>query len=682
MKKIYRLLAGLIILIYFVIGIWTLPQYGVNWDEASHLTRGQTYLYYFLTGKKQYDQAVFQEGHRSSFYQMIGFDFGYQMRRDGDHPVFSDVASSLFNYIFYQRLGILGDFEAYHFYGVTLVTAFLLFLFFWVERYYGGFAALTSILALTLYPLFYGESHFNVQKDIPEAVYLTAAALSFYTGFVQKSPRLMLATGILAGAALGTKLNVVFLPITIVLWIIIYGVRRFLLQIRAGSKKFHLAFLLIPIFAVGIYIASWPWLWQNPIQNILLSLGYYRSIGTTSSPIMPPGYYVGGLNTYALQWILFITPPGTLFLTLLGIWWVLRHSWKEKNKTSLFILFLFLVPIMRVSLPFTSIYGGVRQIMEYIPPMAILAGIGATSIVTWFVGYLVIWKRSLRKKKLLVTYCLQVIIMLSFLPITLKMIRMHPNESLYFNFLIGGFKGAAMRNIPGWGNSLGNVYRQGVKWINKHAEPEAKVAFGFELMSSIPRSEFRSDIKFSNLYRSGPKREGEYIIGVTHEGDATRYFNYRYSQHFLQPVYEVVIDGVPILKVWKNDEQHTKPEILREISSIKGIQTEVIGEKVIIEFPDEVQKLMNITISFIEEDCTLPENGQLLMSVDGQNWAQSFVGNLLETASYNWFKPHSEKGKLRYIFAADRVRYLKITGNDETSCLRKYPIRVEAEGIE
>lgn len=677
MKKIYRLAAGIIIAAYFFVSVGTLSHYGVNWDEASHLTRGQAYLYYFLTGKKQYEESLLQGGNRSSFYQMSNLDFGYQMRRDGDHPVLSDIASSLFNYIFYQRLGIVGDFEAYHLYGVALVTAFLLFLYVWMEGYYGGFTALISILALILYPLFYGESHFNVQKDIPEAVFLTAAALSFYTGFIQRSPRWMVGTGVLVGLALGTKLNVVFLPIAITLWAVAFGIRRFFRHVRISSRKFHVTLFLIPIIAVTIFYASWPWLWQNPLKNILLSLGYYRSIGVTSAPILPPEYYLGWLNTYALQWILFATPPVTLFLTFFGIWWVLRYSSQERNKTSLYILLLFLVPIARVSLSFTSIYGGVRQIMEYIPPMAILTGIGANYLVNSFVRLV----KAKKSRTQIVTIVLQGLVVLSFVPIVVKITQMHPNESIYFNFLIGGLKGAQERNIPGWGNSLGSTYRQGVKWINEHAEQGARVAMAFELVSSIPRSEFRQDIRYSNLYRSGPKREGEYIIGVTHEGDAKRYFNYRYSQRFLIPTYQVVVDGVPILKIWKNDIAHADPDVLQEGSLLAGIQTKVIGDKVLIEFA-KVVRLRKITVLFREEDCEIPTGGQVLMSIDGLSWAQSFSGTLLESASYNWLKHHSEKGKLEYLFPDDKIRYIKITGNDTSSCLRKYPITIKAEGIE
>ena len=51
MKKI----ALLIGILFFIVGVWTLPHYGINWDTINHLPRGQAYLHYFLTGKRTYE---------------------------------------------------------------------------------------------------------------------------------------------------------------------------------------------------------------------------------------------------------------------------------------------------------------------------------------------------------------------------------------------------------------------------------------------------------------------------------------------------------------------------------------------------------------------------------------------------------------------------------------------------
>ena len=38
------------------------------------------------------------------------------------------------------------------------------------------------------------------------------------------------------------------------------------------------------------------------------------------------------------------------------------------------------------------------------------------------------------------------------------------------------------------------------------------------------------------------------------------FYVWEYTNKFLIPLYEVKIDGVSILKIWKNDLEHTKKE--------------------------------------------------------------------------------------------------------------------------
>lgn len=685
MNKMYRIIAGVVISLYFFISIITLQNYGVNWDESAHLTRGQAYLYFFLTGKEQYDKELFKGKH--SFYQIQQYNFRYQKIKDGDHPVLSDILSSLFNYTFYQKFEVINDFDSYHLYGPVLVSFFLIFLFFWVERYYGSFAALISVLTLVLYPLFYGESHFNVQKDIPVAVFYGLALMSFYRSYVERSAKWILVSAIFFGFGFGTKFNILFMPITIVPWLLIkerLNVSRKFWSLR-GTMKY--SFFIYPLIGFSFLYFSWPHLWYDPMKNLLQVVTYYRTVGAATYSTTPATYFLFGFNTYAIQWILYTTPLIILFLVVIAVVYGFIKGWREKNKTALFVFFWFLVPITRVTMPNANIYGGVRQIMEYIPAMAILAGIGATYIVTWLHGFIV---TRLRRFKLSTIkqwsnqtmLILQLTIVLSFIPITLRIISLFPNESVYFNSLIGGLKGAKERDIPGWGNTLGSTYRQGKYWLNEHAEKNAKVALIYELGSNVPKGLLRDDIKYSNAYRSGPKREGEYVMGLTHQGTFEELYHRRYLERFLIPVYEVKVDSVPILKIWKNDYEHTKREFRKEEKEIENIMVKKeVGEgRVVIDF-SRVVRLTKITVTFAEENCVIPKGGKIRISKDGNNW-ETLPISFLEFPGFGWwFKPHMEKGKLQYLFAADEARYVRFSKNTEDSCLLMHPVEVGAWGI-
>ncbi|HLB60951.1 MAG TPA: hypothetical protein VJL83_05090 [Patescibacteria group bacterium] len=119
--KNYKAIAGaLMALLFFIAGVLTLSHYRINIDEPVHFLRGQGYFRLLTTGKKTY-------------------------------------------YILYQKAGIVSDLESYHLFEV-FISSLLVFLVFYItaERY-GMFAGFVAALSLSLYPLFLGESRFNIK---------------------------------------------------------------------------------------------------------------------------------------------------------------------------------------------------------------------------------------------------------------------------------------------------------------------------------------------------------------------------------------------------------------------------------------------------------------------------------------------------------------------------------------
>ena len=156
-------------------------------------------------------------------------------------------------------------------------------------------------------------------------------------------------------------------------------------------------------------------------------------------------------------------------------------------------------------------------------------------------------------------YVLQVCILFLFLPITIKLISIHPNENVYFNPFVGGLNGAKQKNFADWGVTLGSVYQQGTDWLNANAQKNANVALVNGLLTNIPRIKTRSDINFDGRLYSGNLKKGEYLIEVTDshwESDTPR--EKRDYIKTLLPVYEVKVDEVSILTIWKNDATHAK----------------------------------------------------------------------------------------------------------------------------
>ncbi len=584
MKKInHKKFALLVFVFFFLIEFFTLFHYGTNWDEPNHYVQGQAYLRYFLFGKEDYKDLPKLKFHypktvyfklpesiqykddkvfRRSLYQ-IDYDKGdeytykYYMRQDNSgHPPVNDIVAAFFNFVFYQRLGILGDVESYHLFIILISSILVSMVFLFTAQKFGIFSGFITALALCAYPLFFAESHFNI-KDPISASFYTLTLLAFYKGVTKNKYKWILLSAVLGGFALGSKLNIVFVAITIVIWLLIYKWRQLRSFTWPFSKKITISLFVSPLIALGILFIFWPFLWQDPIAKFTLMLKFYQEIGART---YQPNTFLtfGGFNTYPLQLVLYTTPIITLFLSAIGIFYTFKRGLKDKDKTALFVFLWFIVPILRVSMPNAGIYGGARQIMEYIPAMAILSGIGAFYLVRLLQAHIAKNKKLPKRIAIRSVLLAQMLLILLFLPIIFKLISIHPNENVYFNPLIGGLKGAKEKNFPDWGVTLGSVYMQGIDWINKNAEKEANVALVKGLLSNFPRIKMRQDINSHENYYSGEKKSGEYLIEVVdyHWIDIPE--EKRNYINTLKPVYEVKVDGVSILSIWKNDLNHTK----------------------------------------------------------------------------------------------------------------------------
>jgi len=697
-------LACFFALLYFIAGLATLSDYGVNWDAMSHLSRGQAYLHYYLTGNKDYtdlknwnlyrtkeesiknsvvtenmrNRLYFQkvdtiffspdipkgEVPRTSIYQNSDIDLIDTLKRyDFGHPHISDVLSSAFNLILFQKMGLLNDVDSYRVYSVLLSSLLVGLVYWWTASSYGKFTGFIAALSLSMYPLFWAESHFNNEKDIPQAVFWSFMLISFWKAVVERNWKWVLVSGIFFGLALGTKFNILFSIFVILPWLAVYLYKSRKIPIRKFFKKnskFILASLFAPILGISIFVNTWPFFWTDPIGKITKIVLFYKEIGSTNN-IDPNFLGPFGINTYPFLWILYTTPLVIILLVLMGIISTFQVLSKEKQKQSLLILLWFLVPIIRVSWPGANIYGGVRQIMEFIPAMAILSGIGAA----WLTQRLGVLGRL---------GILGVIAVLLVIPI----IRLHPNENVYFNELIGGLSGAKKSEIPSWGNSYGNVYLQGIEWLNENANPDAKLTLATNYLSDIPRFKLRPDIDLDNHHWSGFERGGEYAMEMYYDYPLRSRIRYAYYDTFLNPVYEVKVDGVPLLKIWKNDLKYTKRGFEKQME-IKPSSIEIDGEKIKINFKTQVF-LTKLTIEHSTISCDNNINGAFIEVTKGdQNWIRE-PGLLIDPESPE-SSPGLDENIFVYLFPAREAISIILNSNNLKSCLLK-DTKVNVWGLE
>jgi len=333
--------------------------------------------------------------------------------------------------------------------------------------------------------------------------------------------------------ALGVKWTIAFIPVILVPWLIVI---RKTTQFRRWFVPMRLLVFACVACAicVAILFAVSPFLWHDTAGQLSNLFSFYRELGVSSEKV--------GFNS--LPWYLFVgtTPEGILVFSLIAFFAL------SKSQLLLFFLWIF-VPLFRLSLPGARFYGGINQFMEVLPALAILAGVGA--------DYLVRISRGVIRKIIVF------IIFILFILLIIPLIRLHPNENLYFNNLVGGIAGARDRKLFDWFTNYGNLYKQAADWLNVHAQKDANIAHLDGPTFALSPLMVRPDISISPYHFSGFDAGGEYIVQVPDIlGSYT--FVARYTKKMLKPVHEIRVGGVTVLEIYKNDPKYWRRTIAEE----------------------------------------------------------------------------------------------------------------------
>ncbi|MBX4205834.1 glycosyltransferase family 39 protein [Candidatus Microgenomates bacterium] len=664
-------------IIFFCIIVATLPSYGVNWDTINHLPRGQAYLNYFLTGNKNYSNLVkynpyFQNPeylnissingvNSRSYYAIDAADFDWFMQYDGNgHPPLSDILAAASNKLFFGKLRIINDIDAHRVYAIFLTTILVGLVYFLATSLYGRIAGFFSSLILMSYPLFFSEVHFNTEKDIPETFYFSTLILSIWYAFTKKSIPAAIMAGIIFGFGLGTKFNILFSSLVIIPWIVIFLLKKYFGDkdnLTELFKKYWLIIIaLIISFLVGliIFVASWPYLWPDPVTRISGVVNFYKDIGTTETF---DSRFIGplGINLYPIIAIILTTPIAVIILFALGLLFAFMMFKKEKDLHTLLILLWFFIPLIRVTWPGSNIYGGLRQIMEYIPAMAIISGLGIAKIL----------ERFKFNEKLFPSIISLIVCILIIYPT----VKYHPNQNTFFNPLIGGLDGAKKINFPYWGNSFGASYRQAAVWLNKNAPDGSTVVLARELSPNMPKIWLRPDLLFDNRMRSGPAMKGEYAVALIYQGVQDRSYYDAYLERFLKPVYEVRVDNTAILKIWKNEEKYLISNFSQE--EIKDKSVTFTNSTIMIDLKNSYQ-LAKVNIIFSDTNCSQKLDYAFSeVSNDGHTWKRIAGTMPGEDWNVNAFGEQPQKNSFVQPFAKEQAKFVRYYVSPSDSCLLK-----------
>jgi hypothetical protein len=444
---------------YAVWLIAALPEYGVTWDVFFEFPRATAYVNHFL--------GVSADPHLSPWHRL-----SYEQATSISNPEKSwngclpSLCAALAGKVFFEWLGALDHIDSYHL-GLTLLwIAAVGHFYVRLQELHEPRQALLASILLGLAPRIVGEVHNNM-KDLPCMAFATAGFLEMAIGVKRNRVGHLVAAGLLFGCGLSSKLveGLMILPAAAYLWLSFSGPTWF----PRLPRRFCLAVFAMPLLAVAVLYAHWPYLWVPPAQlwHRLRELATVTHARSGS----------GDPSIYPLAMLAITTPIPVLVGLGLAVVFTVRNASRQTLAGPLrWTWWIWLLWVLGVfSSGRIALFDGIRNFLLVWPPLAILSAWGLLQ------GLEVLEEHVPRvARPWLVPTALGALLVMSMDSILMY----HPYEITYFNALVGGLPGATRIHFGPtvldfeprdyWGTSL----RQTMRWVNANLPAGAAVSFG------------------------------------------------------------------------------------------------------------------------------------------------------------------------------------------------------------
>ncbi len=429
-------------LLLLAVAVSTFRDYGITWDETAHSTYGKLVLQYFASG--------FQDKSCNEYFNLYLYG-----------PFFDALCAAV-----HRVLG--GDlFEIRHFLtGLCMVLTVLA-----VCRMGGLFqhssVPLLAGLSLVMLPRFYGHG-FNNSKDIPFAWAVAWAMYAITALLMERHPRWR--SFALAGAAIGLALAIRMGGL-LLLFFLLAGASLAVFQWRLDPSRNRPTSAQVRKLLGGvgvivglswlIMVLFWPWMHENPLVRPFTVIFRSSSAFPETYPVLFEGAVVDSSELpwyYLPKYLLITTPPTILFLALLGstasLGRIVRSFGKRETLPYFLVLLWFFFPVAFVMLDRPNVYDGIRHFLFILPAMALLSGIGASSLAAQMLR--VIHRRAL---------AVPAVMALVLIPLQ-NMVRLHPYQVAYFNSSVGGVSAAWKHYDTDY---FVSSYKEAAEWVNAQA---------------------------------------------------------------------------------------------------------------------------------------------------------------------------------------------------------------------
>ncbi|MBS13998.1 MAG: hypothetical protein CME19_20680 [Gemmatimonadetes bacterium] len=502
-------------LVYAVIVAVTHRDYGINLDEMLHVDYGRSVVDWYLSGFTvrhifSYTNIWLYGGLYDTIVHLITLLVPYDLYHTR-HLVNAAVGF----------VGVLGAYELAKTIGKS-------------PR-----AGLIAACMLLLVPRYYGHVLFN-HKDIPFAVgYVWSLCLILKS--MGTFPRVPLKTAVLTGVAIGATCGIRIAGAVLGLYYLLAVV--FIVRPDWRSLDWRACCRTLAITGVVVWalmIVCWPWVHANPLIRPFLALSMISDFPFNISALFEGQVYLSSDVPwyYAPKWLLIGLPEFLLVGVVLAGIEALRR--KTADRYLIFGLFGALFPVVYVVLTDAALYNGMRHLLLVVPPLCAVAAIATDRLID----------RGQQSSHVTLA-----IVVLSALLTLVDSIRLHPNQYVYFNRLLGGgLASAASRYDTDY---FGNSHGAGIKWLDANTDPGTTVHSGSPGITSGTSLEHKGIPWHADYVLRSVRTDGRLEVG----GDV---------------VHVVRTMGVPMLNIirrdpaWRGEPLYHGPESAGHYASLAG----------------------------------------------------------------------------------------------------------------